>query len=77
MNSWKYQKIIELVGMRIRSTRQSQELTIEDLAEACDMHPTSLGRVERGDTSPTLHSLVKIADALNTDLAEFLEGIPG
>ncbi|WGD37631.1 helix-turn-helix transcriptional regulator [Lysinibacter sp. HNR] len=75
MNSWRQQKVAERVGSRIRSARRVQKLTIESLAEECEMHPTSLGRVERGDTSPTLQTLFRICIALQIDMAELVHGI--
>ena len=42
------------------------------LAEGADLSVDSISRIERGDRSPSLESLEKIAEALGIDPAEFL-----
>lgn len=64
-----------IVGARIRATRLSHGLTIEALSNLCDLHPTSIARIERGDNSPTLQTLFRIAESLDTDAANFIVGV--
>lgn len=54
----------------MRRLRRVRHLTIEDLAAIAEVHPTYLGSVERGGTSPTWGRVVRLAWALNMDAAE-------
>jgi transcriptional regulator with XRE-family HTH domain len=53
------------LGRAIRRLRQPKRLSIEALAHAADMHPTYLGRIERGGASPTWNKLTSLARALD------------
>lgn len=58
------------MGRAVRRFRRAHRLTIEDLAALAEVHPTYLGRVERGCTSPTWGRIVRLAWALDMDAAE-------
>lgn len=45
--------------------RKQADLSQEALAEKADIHPNYVGRIERGECTPTITILVKIAKALN------------
>ena len=62
--------ITVIFGKRIRSLRQAQNLSQEKLAELSGLHPTYIGQIERGEKSPTLESIYKLADGLNTDISK-------
>ncbi len=49
----------------------------EDIANLADMHVTNYGRVERGEANSELHTIVRIATALNTDPGTLLAGLYG
>ena len=55
------------LGRRIRSLRQKQHLTQEQLAEAIDMSASFLGHIERGSRVASLETLVKICNVLDTN----------
>jgi transcriptional regulator with XRE-family HTH domain len=63
-------KIAELVGEKIRFLRQQRGLSQEKLALKADLNSSFLGLVERGQKSPTIDSLEKIATALDVTLEE-------
>jgi transcriptional regulator with XRE-family HTH domain len=44
----------------------------EKLAEKADVHPTYIGKIERGDMNPSVVFLEKIAKAFNISLPELL-----
>lgn len=46
-----------------------------ELAELAALHFTNLGRIERGQANPSLHTIVRIAAALNLDPGALLEGM--
>lgn len=60
--------IAVLVGHNIRRIRQSRGISQENLALKADMNPSYVGQVERGEKSPTIDSLEKIARGLDVDL---------
>lgn len=60
-------------GLRLRRVRLESGLTQEDLAQRAGVDRTFPGRVERGETSPTLVTLVRLADALEVDPAVLVE----
>ena len=55
------------LGRRIRSLRQKQHLTQEQLAEAIDMSASFLGHIERGSRVASLVTLVRICIVLDTN----------
>ena len=55
------------LGRRIRSLRQKQHLTQEQLAEAIDMSASFLGHIERGSRVASLETLVKLCNVLDTN----------
>jgi transcriptional regulator with XRE-family HTH domain len=57
------------LGVALRRLRRDQELTIEDVAFAADVHPTYLSGIERGVRNPTWAKLCALATALNVSIA--------
>ena len=52
-----------------------QEMGLEGFADACGLHRTYMGSVERGETNPTLSSLATIARALKITTSKLVEGV--
>lgn len=50
-------------------------ISLEDLGELSEMSWTSIGKIERGVSSPTAETLVRLATALDVDPGSFLSGI--
>jgi len=65
-------KLETIIGRRLQQMRKSQGLSQEALANKADLHPTYIGRIERGEVSPTINVLDKIANALNFPLDKLL-----
>ena len=61
------------IGMRIRSYREKQKLTIEDLANRTTLTEDFIRAVEEEDMYPSLRPLVKLARALGLRLGTFLD----
>jgi transcriptional regulator with XRE-family HTH domain len=61
------------LGQAIRRLRWDRNLSIEDLAHAADVHPTYLGRIERGGASPTWGKITNLARALGVPLTVLLQ----
>jgi transcriptional regulator with XRE-family HTH domain len=67
----------EIFGQRVRDSRIALGMSQEEIAGLADMHVTNYGRVERGEANSELHTIVRIATALDTDPAELLAGLYG
>jgi len=65
----------EQLGQNVKALRKARDLTQEQLAAACDLHPTEISRLERGKREPRLGTLVRLARALEVLPAELLEGV--
>lgn len=62
-------------GARVRALRQEREWSQEHLAEVCGLHWTYVGQVERGRRNLTLHNILKLARALDTDPGQLVAGL--
>jgi|GEM_PF-316867 len=58
-------KLYKLVGENIKYYRKSAGLTIAELATLCQIKPSYLGNIERGERKTTLHVLQKIVHKLH------------
>ena len=58
------------VGQRLRDLRQRRGLTQRALAQACDLSANAIGLIERGETSPSVSTLHRLALALEVPIAE-------
>jgi transcriptional regulator with XRE-family HTH domain len=69
------QDIQRRLGLRVRSLRQKRGLSQEAFADACGVHRSYMGAVERGEKNLTVASLSKIARALNVKVGELFRGL--
>ena len=65
----------EIFGDVLRAVRRDRGLSQEELAHACDRHRTYISKLERGKSSPTLGTIVQMADALEVRPSELLRRI--
>jgi transcriptional regulator with XRE-family HTH domain len=65
------------LGQAIRRLRWDRDLSIEALAHAADMHPTFLGRIERGGASPTWGKIMSLARALGVSVSALAQTAEG
>lgn len=63
------------IGKRIRAVRHHLGISLEDLGELSEISWTSIGKIERGASSPTAETLVRLATAMEVDPGSFLEGV--
>ncbi|MBE6175009.1 MAG: helix-turn-helix transcriptional regulator [Rikenellaceae bacterium] len=59
-------------GQSVAKIRNSQHLSQEELADKCGLHRTYIGIIERGEKSPTLETMNKIAIGLGVSLKDLL-----
>lgn len=63
------------IGKRIRAVRHHLGISLEDLGELSEISWTSIGKIERGASSPTAETLVRLATAMEVDPGSFLAGV--
>lgn len=63
-------------GERVRARRLELGLSQEGAAVRCGIHWTQLGKVERGQRSLRLETIVKIAAGLEIEPGELVNGLP-
>lgn len=62
-------------GQRVRALRRTKHMSQENLADACGLHRTYIGAVERGERNISLLNIIAIARALGVTAAELLQGV--
>jgi transcriptional regulator with XRE-family HTH domain len=60
------------IGNRIRERRSQKALTLQALSELTGLSPSMLSLVERGQTSPSIGTLVVISSALGVHMSDLL-----
>lgn len=63
---------IEL-GTVVRRLREEQELSRYTLAEISDVNEKYIGKIERGESSPSCFILKKLSLGLKTELSEIIK----
>ncbi|MFH1519934.1 MAG: XRE family transcriptional regulator [Candidatus Omnitrophota bacterium] len=61
------------IGNKIRNIRLNKRMTLKELSQKVSLTKSFLSQLERGRTSPSVNSLEKIAQALDTKVACFFE----
>lgn len=64
-----------ILGERIRQRRLRFALSQDDIANLAGMNVSNYGKIERGLSNPTFHTIVRIASVLNIDPGELVAGI--
>jgi transcriptional regulator with XRE-family HTH domain len=67
------------LGQRVREYRQRNQLTIADVAQLAGLSPGMLSKIENGQATASLDSLVRIANALGVSMSALFKhyGAPG
>lgn len=61
------------IGQRLKTARQSRNMTLDVLAEVTGVSKPMLGQIERGQSSPTVTTLWKIATGMKIPFSSFLK----
>ncbi len=72
VNNVKNEKVIKAFGIRLREIRLSLGISQEQLANDADIPISQVGRIERGETNPTISTIHVLASALNRTMAELM-----
>lgn len=62
-----------LIGLRVKSLRESKGMTQLDVAVFCNYDKTTISRIESGRTNITIKSLFKISRALEVQLKDLVD----
>lgn len=69
-----YNRAVVNLGLRIRKIREETTNFSQDtLALEVDLSENQIRRIEKGQTNPTIKSLLKIAKALKVDIKDLFE----
>lgn len=64
-------------GLTVKQLRKEKGMSQEGFADACGLHRTYMGVVERGEKTVTIETARKIADALGLPLWQLLQRAEG
>ena len=59
------------ISKNIRKLRTQAELTLTSVAKKADLTKSTLSKIETGQTSPPISTLIRIANAMNVPIVEF------
>ncbi len=65
--------INKIVGKKIKLERIKRDLSQEQLADLSNISKNFVGAIERGESSPTIETLAKIANAFEISLSELID----
>ncbi len=63
-------KVNQELGKSVRRLRHKLNISQEDLAEKAGIHRTYMGKIERGESNPPLHTVSKVAKALRVKISD-------
>jgi transcriptional regulator with XRE-family HTH domain len=63
---------LRLLGDAIRKERKRLKVSQEDFAEACDLHRTYVGQVERGEKNISFINILRLAKAVEAKPSDLL-----
>ena len=67
-------KVVVRLGLTIRKLREeTTSFSQEKLAYEVDLSENQVRRIEKGQTNPTIKSLLKIASTLNVDIKDLFD----
>ena len=65
-------KVNILFGKHVAALRNSAGITQAELASRCELDRTYIGTIERGEKSPTLNTVARLAEGLHVTMGEVL-----
>lgn len=65
----------QILGERVREQRLKFALSQDDVANLAGLNVSNYGKIERGLSNPTFHTVLRIASVLGIDPAVLVEGL--
>ena len=62
------------LGERVRAVREKRELSLRDITRRTGIHEDVLARIEKGDITPPLGIITKLAKSLEMKIGYFISG---
>jgi len=75
MNERAIDNLYKEIGKRVVELRKQKGMSQESLAAECQIDRSHIGFIEQGRRRPTLSTLYKISDALETSLSSLLKDL--
>lgn len=69
-------KINSVFGRKIRNCREEKNLTIEQLAELCNMSDRCISDIELGKSDPKISTVLSVCYNLDIDVGDLKEFYP-
>lgn len=66
-------KKIVILGNHIRKLRQEKKMTMVELAFAADIEYKQICRIEKGETNPTISTLLALSKGLEINIDEIVK----
>lgn len=66
-------KKIVLLGNHIRKLRQQKQMTMVELAFAADIEYKQVCRIEKGETNPTISTILALSKGLEINIDEIVK----
>lgn len=73
MKTDKYAQINIKIGTKIKLERTKRNISQEKLAAIAELNRNYVGAIERGESSPTIETIAKIADAFGLTISELTD----
>ena len=64
-----------ILGERVRDLRQKLAVSQDDVANLAGINVSNYGKIERGLSNPTFHTVVRIAVVLGVDPSVLVQGL--
>lgn len=72
MTGYRDEKLLKKLGNNLKKIRLSKKLSIRKLAIEADMEYSTLHRIEKGQSDPSVSAIYALASALQIDPRELL-----
>ncbi len=64
------ERVLQALGQALQETRDKRGLTQEALSLETGVHRNYIGGIERGERSPSVEAIIKLAGALDVTLSD-------